>query len=212
MGFETHTEGGSWNGGGTEVPNCNLDERNAIRAAFRFLQSSGVPCVAGIGGLDSLATCLRGKTIEKVEIDCHGGDCNGNFGTAPRDGDEINLCNPALPPDGIQADTDVTVFHELIHSCGGMELDAWALENHCYAGHGTFTPSADTVRGFEDETSDAGDGLRAGTFLVWEPDTGRVFVKIESGGSWNSSPTISRGAELNVNNAGYTLVPGGGGW
>lgn len=212
MGFDTHTEGGSWTGGGDEVPNCNLQERNAIRAAFNFLQSDGVPCVAGIGGLDGLADCLRGKTVDSVEIDCHGGSCNGAFGTAHRGGNDINMCNPALPPDGIQVDTDVTVFHELIHSCGGGELDSWALENHCYAGHGTFTPGQDTVRDFEGETSDEGGGLRAGTFLVWEPGTGRVFVKVESGGSWNSSPTVSRGAELNVNNAGYTLVPSGGGW
>jgi hypothetical protein len=98
----------------------------------------------------------------------------------------------------------VTVFHELIHSCGGLEIDSWALENHCYQGHGTFNPSAATVNGFIGETSDIGGGLRAATFVVWERATGRVFVKVQSGGSWNSSPTISRGTELNVNNAVYT--------
>src|SRR5262249_31107752 len=157
----------------------------AIRTAFAFLLRSGVPCVAGIGGLNSLAACLRGKTVESVEIDCHGGSCNGAFGTAPKGGNENNMCNPGLPPDGGQTDTDVTVFHELIHSCGGVELDSWALENHCYAGHGTFDPGSSTVSDFEDETDDVGGGLQAGTFLVWEPDTGRVFVKVETGGSWN---------------------------
>lgn len=206
MGWKTHTEGGSWSGGGTEVPNCSLAERNAITTAFAFKDSDGEPCVAGIGGLGSLASCLRGKTISSVEIDCRGPTCTGNrFGTAQLGGSSINLCPPALPPGGLQVDTDVTVFHELVHSCGGLELDAWALENHCYAGHGTFNPSATTLNGFLSETSDIGGGLRAATFLVWRPSTGQVFVKVETGGSWNSSPTISAGAALSVDAAAYTI-------
>ena len=113
------------------------------------------------------------------------------------------MCDLALPLTGAQVDTDVTVFHELIHSCGGGEIDSWSMENHFYAGHGTFTPGAATVDGFLSETSDIGGGLRAGTFIVWERTTGRVFVKVESGGSWNSGPSISRGTELNVNRAAY---------
>lgn len=213
MGFVTHTEGGSWTGGGTEVPNCNPDEREAIRDAFDFLVSDGVPCLDAIGGLGALTACLSGRTIASVDIDCRGSSCDdGVFGTAPLGGDSINMCDAGLPPAGNQADTDVTVFHELIHSCGGLELDSWALENHCYLGHGTINPSAATVNGFLDETDDLGDGLRAATFVVWEPDTGRVFVKVESGGSWNSSPTVSRGAEINVNNRVYTVGADGGGW
>ncbi len=166
----------------------------------------------GIGGLNSLVSCLQGKTVASVEIDCRASNCNGAFGTAPLNGNSINLCDPALPPTGVQADTDVTVFHELVHSCGGLELDSWALENHCYVGRGTFDPANAVVNGFLDETDDLGDGLRAATFVVWEPATGLVFVKVESGGSWNSSPTISRGAAINVNPAAYTVATGGGSW
>lgn len=211
MSFKTHTEGGSWTGGGTEVANCNAAEQAVIRTAFAYMNSSGIPCLDGIGGLGSLSGCLSGKTLTSVEVDCRGGSCNGAFGTAPKGGDSINMCGPALPPTGNQQDTDVTLFHELVHSCGGGELDSWALENHCYTGHGTFDPSAASVNGFEGETSDVGDGLRAGEFVVWEPATGRVFVKVETGGSWNSSPTVSRGAEINVNNNAYILGGGGGG-
>jgi hypothetical protein len=212
MSFETHTEGGSWTGGGTEVPNCSSAEIDAIRAALRFLVDSGQPCVAGVAGLGALATCLAGKNERNINLDCRSSDCNGAFGiTNHRGGSDVTFCDPALPPNGIQADTDVTLFHEFIHTCDGMELDAWAMENHCYAGHGTFDPGVETVRGFESETDDAGNNLRAGRWVVWEPDTGRVFVKVETGGSWNSSPTISRGVELNVNNAAYILQPGGGG-
>jgi hypothetical protein len=201
MPFKTHTEGGSWNSPGREVNNCNSDERDAIRAAFRFLRSDGQPCVDDIGGLDNLANCLEGKTVDSVEIDCLGSSCDV-FGTAPLNGNSINMCPSSLPPN-LQVDCDVTVFHELIHSCGGLEIDAWSLENHCYDGHGTFDPSEDTVDGFLSETSNVGDGLRAGTFVVWERDTGKVFVKVESGGGWNSSPTISRGTQLLVNRSAY---------
>jgi hypothetical protein len=213
MSFKTHTEGGSWNGGGTEVPNCNAGEIAAIRAALRFLVSNGQPCVAGISGLGGLAGCLASKNEENILLDCRGGSCNGAFGTTNSlGGSEVTFCDPALPPNGNQADTDVTLFHEFIHTCEGKELDAWALENHCYSGHGTFDPAQSTVQGFEGETSDVGGGLRAARWLVWEPATGRVFVKVETGGSWNSSPTISRGVELNVNNNAYILNPGGGSW
>lgn len=213
MGFKTHTEGGSWNGGGTEVPNCNLAERSAIQAAFTDLVSRGIACLNRTGGLGGLAGCLTNKTLESVEVDCNGSGCDpGVFGTAPKGGNSINLCGPALPPGGNQADTDVTLFHELIHSCDGGELDSWSLENHCYQGHGTVNPMPATVSGFLDETSDVGDGLRAGTFVVWEPATGRVFVKVETGGSWNSSATITRGAELNVSNPAYIPPADGGGW
>lgn len=213
MGFKTHTEGGSWTGGGTEVPNCNTSEVAAIRAALRFLVSDGQPCVAGIAGLGALATCLTTKSETTISLDCRGSSCNGAFGTTNSvGGSDVTFCDPALPPSGVQADTDVTLFHEFIHTCGGLEVDAWALENHCYVGHGTIDPGASTVRGFEGETEDVGNNIRAGRWVVWEPTTGRVFVKVETGGSWNSSPDVSRGVELNVNNAAYILMPGGGSW
>ncbi len=212
MSFKTHTEGGSWNGGGEEVRNCNVNEVNAIRQALNFYVSSGIPCVNSIGGLGSLASCLQSKNEANITLDCRGSSCNGAFGTTNnRGGSEVTFCDPALPPTGVQADTDVTLFHEFIHTCNGMELDAWALENHCYLGHGTINPSPGVVNGFMGETSDAGDGLRASEFLLWEPATGRVFVKVSTGGSWNSSPTLSKGAELNVNNRVYMVPPSSGG-
>ena len=199
MSFKTHTEGGSWDGGGTEVPNCNLAERNAITTAFSFMQTNGCPCVQRLGGMDTLVACLQGKSTTSVELDCRGSNCGSNFGVTT--GNSVDMCDPALPPNGLQQDTDVTVFHECIHTCGGLEIDSWSLENHCYRGHGTFDPDGSVD--FLGETSDVGGGLRAGTFVVWERATGRVFVKVSSGGSWDSGPTVTRGTELNVNHAAY---------
>ena len=154
MPFETHTEGGNWAGGGTDVFNCSLNERNAITAGFNFMQGTIRAQVAALGGeCGTLATRLAGKTVASVDIDCRGGSCaSTTFGTAPRNGDSINLCALGLPPN-TQADTDVTVFHEIVHSCGGGELDAWALENRFYVGRGTINPGAATVNAFCGETS-----------------------------------------------------------
>jgi hypothetical protein len=198
MSFKTHTEGGSWTGGGTDVPNCNTSERAAITTAFSIKDSLGVTGLNGVAGLGGLATSMSGKTLTSIEMDCRGGSCSGGgaFGTSFVGGSSIDMCSPALPPAGVQADTDVTLFHELVHCCGGLEVDAWSMENQFYRGHGTFTPGASTVMGFVGETSDIGGGLRAGTFVVWERATGRVFVKVQTGGSWNSGPTISAGARL----------------
>jgi hypothetical protein len=197
VGWRTHNEGGSWTGGGTDVPNCSLAERNAITAAFDFMHNnatSGVPAIRAFGGLVTLADCLAGKTIGSVEVDCRGSGCGPDlYGNAPLNGSSINLCPLALPPGALQVDTDVTLLHELVHSCGGLEIDAWSIENHFYRNHGTIGPSTTTFVG---ETSDVGGGLRAATFVVWERATGAVFVKVSSGGSWNSGPTISRGGEL----------------
>lgn len=214
MSFKTHTEGGSWTGGGTEVPNCSTTEIAAIRTALNFYNSNGIPCVRSIGGLETLANCLSSKNEANITLDCRNSTCNGGaFGTTnSRGGSEVTFCDPALPPSGLQQDTDVTLFHEFIHTCNGMELDAWALENHCYQGHGTINPSPGVVNGFMGETADVGNGLRASEFLLWEPATGRVFVKIQTGGSWNSAPTYTRGAELSVNNSVYRIPPGGGSW
>ncbi|SRR6266702_4336364 len=81
------------------------------------------------------------------------------------------------------------------------------LENHCYRGYGTLEPDANVRRMFLAETADIGGDLPAGAFVVWERITGRVFVKVSSGGSWSSGPTITRGAELNVENRKVLEMP-----
>jgi len=194
MSWVTHSEGGSWSGGGHDVPNCNVQDQAAITAGFTFMHNTAIPAVRAFGGLDSLANTLDGFTVSSIQIDCRGSSCRSDvFGTSHVNGRDLDMCTPELPPTGIQTDTDVTVFHELIHCAGGVEIDAWSMENHFYRFHGTISPSTSTFCG---ETSNVGGGLRAGTFVVWEPATGAVFVKVSTGGSWKSGHTISRGNEL----------------
>jgi hypothetical protein len=212
------TTGGSWFGvlgvGGV-LPTCNTPRQNSITTAFNFIpngsstESSPLSRIVAFGGLNELANRLRQKTLAFTDIDCCGtrlpcdmtGTCLGNFGRSFRGGNYLNMCRPALPPDfNNQRECDVTVFHELVHCCGGLEIDAWSLENHFYASHGTTSPGGGLKATFTAETLNLGGGLRAGTFVLWNTVTARVFVKTISGGSWLSSGTITPGAQILVDN------------
>lgn len=107
----------------------------------------------------------------------------------PRRGQgRIVLCRPlfALGQERVNA----VVFHELIHVCGGYELDAEAFENHCFRRAGATRPTRRDFRLFR-ECRHAG-GLRAGKFVLWAPDSGRVFVKDRIAGK------VAPGAPLKV--------------
>jgi hypothetical protein len=200
MAFKTHTEGGGWlQGPATAVTNCNTNEVNMIRSAFAFLVSTGRPCVASISGLATLATCLAGKSEASLTIDCRGPSCGGATvatGTAA----EIDICGGAFTT---QAQVDAALFHACVLSCGGVEIDAWAIENHCYAGHGTRPPNANERDNLLTQgAASAGSNILAGTFVTWNRTTGTVTVK-------------NGGAALSVNTQAYTgplQLSVGGSW
>src|SRR5687768_1624397 len=174
MPFMTHTEGGAWpSGPATTVTNCATGEVAQIRTAFAFLVSTGQPCVAGIAGLGPLAACLAGKTEASLSIDCRGPGCGGTtLVTATAGG--INFCGGAFTS---QAQVDAALFHACVLSCGGLEIDAWALENHCYAGHGTRPPNANERDNLlTNGTTSAGNNVRVGAFVTWDRTAGTVTV------------------------------------
>ncbi|MFL5613035.1 MAG: hypothetical protein ACJ796_05180 [Gemmatimonadaceae bacterium] len=200
MSFKTHTEGGGWlQGPATTVTNCNANEVTMVRAAFGFLAKTGQPCVAGIPGLGALSACLGGKSEQSLTIDCRGPSCGGSTlatGTAA----EIDMCSSAFTS---QAQADAALFHACVLSCGGVEIDAWALENNCYAGHGTRDPNANErdnllIQG----AGSGGSNILTGTFVTWNRTTGAVTV-------------TSSGAPLSVNTQAYTgplQLKVGGSW
>lgn len=190
MAFKTHTEGGGWLGGAaTTVTNCNANEVSMIRTAFAFLVSTGQPCVAGISGLSALASCLGGKSEGTVEIDCRAGGCSGTMRVTASSTD-INICGDAFAS---QFEVDAAVFHALVLQCGGQEIDAWAIENHCYAGHGTRDPSKAVRESvLVPGSTDLGNKQRRGAFVSWDGNTGTVTV-------------TSTGAALSVNAQAYQI-------
>lgn len=174
MPFKTHTEGGAWpSGPATTVTNCNTNEVNMIRTAFAFLVNTGRPCVAGISGLAGLAACLAGKSEASLTIDCRGSGCSGSTMATGTSG-EINICGGAFTS---QAQVDAALFHACVLSCGGVEIDAWAIENHCYAGHGTRAPNATERDGLLTQgTTSGGSNILVGAFVTWNRTNGTVTV------------------------------------
>lgn len=201
MPFITHTAGGGWLGGAsTTVPNCDTNQQAMINTGLAFVVSTGRPCVAGLAGLTGLATCLGGKNLASLMIDCGGSGCASNKHVTFTPPNTINLCGDMFPD---QATTDAAVFHALVLSCGGTEIDAWAIENHCYAGHGTRAPNADErdnvlVPG----STDLGNNKRRGAFVDWDGNTGLVTV-------------TGSGAALSVDSQAYKIpihLTVGGSW
>ncbi len=198
--FRTHTEGGSWDGGGTEVPNCNAAQRDIINAVLATIQrtvdSWNLPCLRRVR--DRLQDRLNCSLV----VDCGSGDnCDGLDGfTDSRGSANVTMCPNALA--STRARLTAVLFHEMVHSVGGTELDSEALENHFFGGNGATFPTSDDFPAFD---SDGGE------FVIWDKATGNVFEKCEQGGSWDSGPTISQGVQLSVN---FPAPPpsGGGSW
>jgi hypothetical protein len=86
-----------------------------------------------------------------------------------------------------------TFFHELIHVCGGTEIDAEAFENHLFKKKdGVRRPEGDDWNKFISETRDW-KGLRASEYVIWDPKTRRMWVNVRT----KRSP--KKGKELKKN-------------
>lgn len=170
--WTTHKEGGSWSGGGTDVPDCSEGRRNDITAAFDDFVNDG--CLDCFPGLED---CLRDKWAT-VEIDCTGSDCDGRDGRTV--GNKIYICVDSRPR------IDAVLLHELVHLCGGDELDAEAAEWACFNGNGATAPGGDDWDKFRSETGelDGNEKERVGEFVIWNSDTGEVWGKTTTGGGW----------------------------
>lgn len=172
--WTTHTEGGSWNGGGTRVRDCSTAMQRNITSAFNdFIDAPCLDCFPGLRAL------LRDKWDE-VEIDCTDSDCDDLDGR--RSGDKILICVTSRPR------IDAVLLHELVHAVGGTELDSEAVEHACFDGNGATLPTSDDWDKFRSETSelDGNEIERVGEFVIWNSDTGEVWGKETEGGSWSS--------------------------
>lgn len=196
-----HTEGGSWYGGGTQVPDCNETQRNAIVNAFNtFIGRSCLNCFPG------LANCLRQRWND-VEIDCTDSDCSRLDGR--RSGNKVLICNTSPSRVG------PVLLHELTHLCDGTELDSEAVEHACFVGNGATAPFGDDTDSdsdwykFRSETSAFNGNVieRVARYVIWNSDTGEVWTKALSGGR------VVKGSLCFQSNAWkHPYSGGGGGW
>ena len=164
----------AWHGGCEhEEPTCSQANVNAIAAALDRIYAKIDAC--DLRGLSDLKSSLKRS---------HTSDCVWNCGTLDpgvvgrTSGNEITLSPAAFA--STQQRFDAIVFHEMVHRCGGTELDSEALENHCYRGAGATPPTSDDFPKFRDD---------GGHFVNWNGSTGAVTTK--------------GGQALNVNNAAF---------
>lgn len=197
--WKTHSEGGSWYGGGTDVPDCSEEQRTAITNAFNaFIGRRCLDCFPG------LRECLRRRWNE-VEIDCTDPDCDDLDGRSS--GDSILICNTSPSRIG------PVLLHELVHACDGTELDSEAVEHACFVGNGATAPFGDDWDKFRSETDELDDNEkeRVGHWVIWNSDTGEVWAKSVSGGGWGGG-TVTKGDRCFQSESWKHTYGGGGGW
>lgn len=177
----------AWHGGcESEVPTCSQAQVNAIAAALDRIYAKVDGC--DLAGLRDLKACIK-RADQDVVWKC---GTLGDSVVAQTSGNEITLTPGAFG--STQCRFDAIVFHEIVHSCGGTELDSEAFENHCYRGCGATTPTSDDFPKFRND---------GGRWVNWNGTTGAVTTK--------------DGQALNVNTAGFVDPSppsggGGGGW
>lgn len=198
--WTTHTEGGSWTGGGTEVRDCNSTMQKNILDAFNsFIDSSCLDCFPG------LRDKLRDKW-EEIEIDCTDDDCDDEL-AGRSSGNKILICVTSRPR------IDAVMLHELVHAVGGTELDSEAVEHACFAGNAATLPFGDDWDKFRGETDqlDGNEIERVGEFVIWNSDTGQVWGKETEGGGWGGGNPVK--GSLCFTSIGWIHdYSGGGGW
>lgn len=175
------------------VPSCDAGEENAIRLAFNKIQNVIIPEVNALGGeCRTLAGCLRGKALSTLNITCE--DCELD-GYVPELGSNfVNICYRVLPPRSTLAQLTATLFHELVHTCGGNDVDAYHLTHALFWQDGAETEPS--VKGFEDMCKcENWHGHRVGKFVSWYPDTGASWIRmrVSPGGysQWGDGWTVA---------------------
>lgn len=172
-----------WHGGcERSEPTCNQSQVNDICAALDRIFAKVDSC--DLRGLTDLKNCIK-RADRDIVWKC---GTLGDSIVGQTSGNEITLTPTAFG--STQNRFDAIVFHELVHACGGTELDSEALENHCFRAGGATAPTSDDFPKFRNE---------GGRFVNWNGSTGAVTTK--------------DGQALNVNNSAFVdpSPPGGGG-
>lgn len=148
----------AWHGGCEQTAlTCNSTQINQIFTALCAINRKVNSCT--LSNLNTLKSCLT-NAFSTVVWKC--GNLGGSI-VAQSSGNEITLTPNAFG--STTARFEAIVFHELIHHCGGTELDAEAFENHCYAGAGATFPTSSDWPKFRDD---------GGNFVNWNRTTGTV--------------------------------------
>lgn len=189
----TRSRGAGWFDA-ARVDSCSSEcKGNLINAAAAILIWS--PCLDLVPGLRE---CMTQKW-NSITIYCSGKGCVGNVDGAyiPGFNGDCVRCIYICRCDGGTAwcRTKDILLHELVHACGGNELDSEIMEQLCSLCDPT-NPTSGDYKEFCAETGMVWDGsvmkrFLIGRFFIVDPATGRVFVKAGYGDPSTRRPVLT---------------------
>lgn len=167
---------------------CSAAEQDRLRLAILAAQAKLTPDLCGLTGLDELRRSMLAHLggFRPLIIACS--ECEGlpaDGFTFQRGKGIVAVCRTLLT--GHQERVNAVLFHELVHACGGDEMDAEGLECHCFKDGEATPPSSSDYRRFRSLPEK--NGYHLGHYLMWNPVTGQVYVR---------APGDQPGAALNV--------------
>ncbi len=187
-----------------QIQGCSEEHRQMIEKALKRIDDKiDDSKICGLRGLERLAECIK-EILEGLEeqhdenggqwtIECS--DCQEDPDTLAftiKEENRIVICTRTFPLG--QDRLNAVLFHELVHACCGTELDAEVLENHCFDGKGASFPTSDDAPKF-DRLPHAGS-LRVGTYVVWDTNNGKTYIKKQQVGEEDSLGPVEKGKRL----------------
>jgi hypothetical protein len=104
---------------------CSPAAQNAITNAFFSLGNSQIPEISRHGGdWATLANLMQTQTVNSLSISCDW--CRGG---APMSSNTTNKSLQICLDTGIRDYLAAWLVVEVVHLCGGTDLDAWAVKN-----------------------------------------------------------------------------------
>ena len=183
-----------WHGGCEQsASTCSQSQVNQIINALNDICDKVQNC--DLKGLQILKNCIS-RASDEVVWKCAS---LSSGAIAQASGKEVTL-TPAAFSSSSQRFRAI-VFHEIIHTCGGTELDSEAFENHCYRNSGATAPTSDDFPKFRN------DGAR---WVNWNGATGSVTTKSGQSLNVNTSafvdPEVHREVEVAVGGSEASLL------
>jgi hypothetical protein len=175
---------------------CSANHAVSIMAALDYvaahvqeIKDLGAECL-------TLGTCLAGKNVNSLYITCANCDASGNeIGAVSSDASDgsLQVCLSAYGNYAItQSTVNSLVLRELVRMCGGVELDAWAMDYYLsrsvtYAGTSWLNIPSIIKNWMCAGSAPYGTGtaavIRIGTFFVWNTSTGALLPKVVRAGA-----------------------------
>jgi hypothetical protein len=160
---------------------CQEVEKDAIRVAFSTLAITYIPEIEARGyDWKKLADLMKTKTVDSLNITCEGRvgypNISSNANAQPKQTLNVNLDTRSTTL------LDAWLLVEVIHLCGGTDLDAWAIKNWFFSidrsSTGTYYyPLLDSEKTLMCAGSVAVPpyNWRAGKFTVWNNVQGQLY-------------------------------------